>query len=430
MPAKDVSIDLVQDKILSRGEWRVRSGGIDAVRFWFGATDYEHAEISNETGDTGSLFTNREQEGRIEVQHLPVGTMLGAMTGAVGVQIGHRNIEAQSFEGDGLLDPARTTSVAAFIFEEFAVSRNLRLQAAARIENTRVQGDGIADYTDFTAPVAFSGERDFTPGSVSLGMLYRLQGDVVARLTGQYVERAPDAGELFSKGLHEATGTFELGNPFLEKEKATTVEVGFKRATGAFRFDTSAYYTSYDGFIFKERTDITCDDDLDTCGAGGGTELDLLVFGQRDAHFYGTELSGELDISPIWRGLWGIDSQYDFVRAEFSNGENLQRIPPHRLGGGIYYRDDNWFARAAVLHAFDQNQIGVNEEATPGYTLVSAELSYTVAGNGLNEPGYTVGVKGENLADDEVLNHASFRRQDDILLPGANVRIFGRINLN
>ena len=98
----------------------------------------------------------------------------------------------------------------------------------------------------------------------------------------------------------------------------------------------------------------------------------------------------------------------------------------------MYYRDDNWFARTGVLHAFDQNFFGENEIATPGYTLVSAELSYRVewedlAGVG---PSMTIGIKGQNLANDEVLNSASFKRREDVLLPGANVRLFGSIKLN
>ena len=42
----------------------------------------------------------------------------------------------------------------------------------------------------------------------------------------------------------------------------------------------------------------------------------------------------------------------------------------------------------------------------------------------------TIGLKGENLADDVVLNHASFQRREEVLLPGANVRLFGSIKLN
>lgn len=74
----------------------------------------------------------------------------------------------------------------------------------------------------------------------------------------------------------------------------------------------------------------------------------------------------------------------------------------------------------------------MNEIETPGYTLVSAELSYTSLTEGLGSvpQEFTIGVRGENLADDEVLNHASFQRRQDVLLPGASVRLFGSLKFN
>lgn len=246
--------------------------------------------------------------------------------------------------------------------------------------------------------------------------------------------------------MHEATGTFEVGNPFLDVERATTLEAGMRRSTGAFRFDASVYYTRYNGFIYRQLTDRECDGapeaggefHCEVAGGGGGggghahEAFDLVHFQQRDARFYGMEVAGQYDVAPIWNGVWGIDGQYDFVNAEFENGENVPRIPPHRLGGGLYYRDANWSARVGVLHAFDQNRIGLEEIATPGYTLVSAEVTYTYqsADGGVSAPVYTIGLKGENLADDEVLNHASFKRREDVLGPGASVRLFGSVKLN
>lgn len=428
-----VKIAMEQDRIQSKGEWRVRSGGIDAIRFWFGASDYAHDEVIINKNEVGTRFTNKEQEGRVEVQHQPVVTGLGVVTGAIGIQAGHRKTHAFAVEPgiEGLLDPAKTTSIAAFVFEELQLTPKLRLQAAARIEQTKVDGNGITGFDpatlDLTTPATFStfaGERTFTPGSASLGLLYQLPHGVVARLTGQYVERAPDAAELFSKGVHEATETFEVGNPFLTKEKAATAELGFKKATGAFRFDASVYYTEFRGFIFKNKSaEPGCDVDGDCTLAPTG-ELFLATIEQRDATFYGTEIATQYDVAPIWRGVWGIDGQYDFVRAEFSGGGNVPRIPPHRVGGGLFYRDANWFARAGLLHAFDQNKLGFGETSTDGYTLVSAEVSYTAKLDRLSGTEFTLGVKGENLADDEVRNHVSFKK-DEVLLPGANVRAFG-----
>ncbi len=429
-------IDMTQDKVMSKGEWRVRSNGIEAIRFWYGTTDYKHNELGFDAGTgadfIGSQFKNKEQEGRVEIQHMPVMTSLGELRGAVGIQMGHRKTSGISFEGDNLLDPARTQSIAGFWFEELQLTQKLRLQAAMRIEETKVRGLGLADITDPNNPIVFDGERKFMPFSASLGGLYELPMGVVARLTGQYVERAPDAAELYSKGAHEATGTFEIGNPFLTKEVATTIELGFKRAKGDLRFDASAFYSRYQGFIFKRLTGEFCDDNVASCTpVGAGSELKQLLFEQRDATFYGVELGAQYDVAPIWRGVWGIEGQYDFVRAKFEGVENVPRIPPHRLGGGLFYRDGTWLARVGLLHAFKQDKLGINETETAGYNQLSAELSYTQRFNANSNIAQqiTVGIKGENLLDEEVRNHVSFKK-DDVLQPGVGVRLFGSIKFN
>ena len=431
--ADNKRIDLEQDKLQVKGEWRVQDFGVEALRVWFGATDYTHDEVV-EDGEVGSRFTNEEYEGRLEMQHLPIVTSLGTLRGAIGGQFVSRNMRGIALEdANSLLEPSETDSIAAFIFEELDVTRDLTLQAALRIEHTDVDGfERLGD--DLIA----ARSRNFTPVSVSLGGLYRLPGAHVVSLNSQYVERAPDAGELFSGGIHEATETFEIGNANLALEKAVTIEGGLRKATGAFRYDATAFYTKYDGFIFKG-INGSCDDFISTCNPlDDSLELKRVVFDQRDARFYGVEIAAQYDVSPIWNGVWGIDGQYDFVNAEFSNGDKVPRIPPHRFGGGLYYRDLNWFARAGVLHAFDQNRFAAefDEIATPGYTLVSAELSYTARMTGLGglPQEITIGLKGENLADDEVLNHASFKRgrpdDEEVFLPGASVRLFGSIKLN
>jgi iron complex outermembrane receptor protein len=430
IPGEDARIDMIQDKVQSRGEWRVGGMGIEAIRYWFGASDYHHKEIVPGEPEPGSIFDNRETEGRIEVQHLPVMTAFGELRGAIGTQFGHRKTSAISTEGDGLLDPARTSTIAAFIFEELQVIKRLRLQAAARIEQTGVDGIGL----DLSGPpVTIAGEKTFRPFSASAGVLYELPRGVVARLTGQYVERAPDAAELFSKGVHEATGTFEIGNPFLEKEKAQTIEIGLRKSKAPFRFDVAAYHTRFDGFILKQLTGETCDDTLATCAPGPGGELDQVLFSQRNATFTGAELQAQLDVAPIWRGVWGVDGQYDFVHARFDDAEggNVPRIPPHRAGAGLYYRDAAWFARLGFLHAFEQDRIGDDETPTRGFTLLNADLTHTfkLDPSSALGPDMTIGIKGVNLLDDDVRNHVSFRK-DEVLQPGRTIRLYGIIKLN
>ncbi|ODS03750.1 hypothetical protein AUC71_07930 [Methyloceanibacter marginalis] len=155
-----------------------------------------------------------------------------------------------------------------------------------------------------------------------------------------------------------------------------------------------------------------------------------MLFEQRNATFYGVELLGEYDVGSVWRGTWGFDGQYDFVHAKFDNGEYVPRMPPHRLGGGVYYRDSTWFARVGLLHAFEQTQVAPDELTTPGYTLLNAELAYVVKtqpGPSGFAPTMLIGLKGDNLLDEQVLNSASFKRREGVLESGANVRLFGSL---
>ena len=121
------------------------------------------------------------------------------------------------------------------------------------------------------------------------------------------------------------------------------------------------------------------------------------------------------------------------MHASFDDAEggNVPRIPPHRAGAGLYYRDLNWFARLGFLHAFDQNRIGANETPTEGYTLVGADLAYTfkLDGQAGLVPEMTIGLKGENLLDDDVRNHVSFKK-DEVLQPGRTIRLYGIVKLN
>ena len=93
-------IDAHQTKFTAKGEYRPDAAAIDAVRFWTGATDYKHNEIGlADPADPTTLsvrqtFTNKEQEGRIEVQLAPFNARFAALTTAFGLQAGHQDLTA------------------------------------------------------------------------------------------------------------------------------------------------------------------------------------------------------------------------------------------------------------------------------------------------------------------------------------------------
>ena len=430
-------IDLNQTKVTSKGEFRPRSSGIDTVRFWAGISDYKHNELANENGFDGvqQTFTNRGQEGRVEVQLMPFDLRFAALTTAIGVQGANQDLTASGVTG-GLLDPNQMRSIAGYIFNEFRFNDTLRAQIAGRIERAKVDGTATIFPADFlpvfdpdgmTVPLGTSPfNRGFTPASVSVGLLKDLPWGLVGSVTAQYVERAPRAPELLSRGPHEASGTFEIGNPNLGIEAARSVEIGLRRAQGPLRFEATGFYTKYAGFIFRRFTGVLCGDAFDTCGVED--ELQQVVYSQRNATFRGAEFQAQLDVAPVGGGMFGVDGQYDIVRATFDDGTNVPRIPPQRVGGGAFWRDPNWFVRVGLLHAFAQNDVAANETPTAGYNLLKAVVSYTkVLKNGPAGPAeITLGLVGDNLLDDDIRNAVSFKK-DEVLLPGRTVRAFASV---
>jgi iron complex outermembrane receptor protein len=118
------------------------------------------------------------------------------------------------------------------------------------------------------------------------------------------------------------------------------------------------------------------------------------------------------------------------VRATFSDGSNVPRIPPVRLGGGAYWRDANWLARVRLIHGFAQNNIAaVGETPTPGYDDLRAELSYNwkALKPRADQPSeFTVGVSGSNLLNRDIRSSVSYSK-DQVQMPGASVRVFASV---
>ena len=435
-------IDARQTKFTAKGEYRPDSVAVDAIRFWLGATDYKHNEIGladpaePATDGVRQTFTNREQEGRLEVQLAPFDARFAAVTTAIGVQAGHQNLTASSPDNpgalyNGLFSPNSNSRLAGYVFNELKFTETTKAQVAARIEHVSLSGttpDFPADFLpDGAAQISTARNVAFTPKSGSVGLIQQLPHDLVASVTAQYVERAPKAAELFSRGAHDATVTFDIGNRNLTIETAQTVELGLRRATGPLRFEATAYYTKFSNFIYRRLTGVRCGEDFDSCGVE--TELNQAVYSQRDATFRGGEFQSQLDVSKIYGGTWGVETQFDVVRATFSDGTNVPRIPPVRAGGGLFWRDANWLARINLLHAFAQNDIAeVAETATPGYNLLKAEISYKTPldPRAFGARELYVGLVGNNLLNERIRNASSFNK-DEVLLPGIGVRAFANL---
>ena len=175
-------------------------------------------------------------------------------------------------------------------------------------------------------------------------------------------------------------------------------------------------------------TGNTCDGDTGVCGPGAG-DLNEAIYSQADAIFRGAEFQSQLDLTPLGSGMFGIEDQFDVVRATFTDGTNVPRIPPVRIGGGVFWRNSAWLARVNLLHAFAQNNIAViGETPTSGYDDLHAELSYhtKLRPTDFGPREMTIGLTGTNLLNQNIRNSVSYTK-DEVLLPGASVRAFANL---
>src|SRR6516165_10571622 len=428
--ATNTRIAIDQVKYTSKGEFRPQTSAIDVIRYWAGAVEYHHDEIG--LGDFNldgvqATFNNHAQEARSEIQFLPMATPLGTLISTVGGQFDHQQIDTSGAAGS-LLGQARTNRAAGYFLNQLWFTDNLRLVSAGRVEPVRIDGTsgifppGLVPPPD--NPTLVLQSLDFVPKSISFKVLKDLPSWMVASATLQRIERAPTALELFGHGAHDAPGTFEIGNPSLKIETANSAELGLQRFQGDFRFDAKLYYTYYNNFIFRQATGILCGASFATCGTG--SDFIQTIYSQRDAIFRGTEVAWQWDLVPVASGIFGVDGQYDFLRATFAaDGGNVPRMPPMRVGGGAYWRADDWFVRMGLLHAFGQYDLGVNETPTAGYNLLKLQIEntryyrYSPWGPTL----ITTGLTGDNLLDVDVRNHVQFHK-DEILMPGRSIKLF------
>ena len=117
-------------------------------------------------------------------------------------------------EGEEYLSPTLTRATRrCSALPRAPLAEQLRLQFGARVEHAEVDGTPASD-------IATS--RGFTPVSASAGLVFDGSDSVANGLSLSSAARAPAQTELFARGVHEATATYETGLPSLPLERANS----------------------------------------------------------------------------------------------------------------------------------------------------------------------------------------------------------------
>jgi iron complex outermembrane receptor protein len=243
----------------------------------------------------------------------------------------------------------------------------------------------------------------------SLGHQFRFNEQNSLSTSVSYTERAPNFQELYSDGFHMATGTYEIGNSNLVKEKATAFEVSFKNNTGKNQFVVNVYTQFFKDYIALNPTGNVQVDH--------GENFDEYANEQVDAVFYGLDLENKNQIAEFSGGVLHLVNKFDFVRAkDKDSGQNIARISPPRFSAGLEFTKDKWAADVEAQYVFEQTKTALNETRSDAYTLTNLGYSYTLTGQ---TSALSLFARVRNIFDVEARNHVSFLK-DIAPLPGRN----------
>jgi iron complex outermembrane receptor protein len=394
-----VHIDMRQTHYDLKGELKDVNSFLSSVRVRSSYNDYTHGEVE-ESGEIGTLFEQKGSDSRLVFDHAAV----GGWRGTFGIQ--YRNVDLDVTGEEALLPPSQTRNFGYFVFEERQFGP-LHVEAGARLEQQKVEvtvDDPRPDY-------------DRSAVSGSLGGVWKFTPDYSLALNVTSTQRHPTATELFANGPHIAAQRFEIGDDTLQRERATTFDLGLRKTAGGWTGAVTAFRSDYSRYIFAALT-----------GELEGEEepLPVVRYGQADATFTGFELELLPPSADLGFGVLSSRFVADSVRAKLKDGGgDVPQIPPFRLGGELTLERGALTSGVSVTWYDKQDKLGPEELPTDGYTLVNLDFSYRLPER---EHSVFFYLRGENLLDEEGRRHSS-PLKDVAPLPGRGIGAGVRMEL-
>lgn len=385
----EVTIEMIQNRFELHGEYDL-TGIFKKMILRSAFSDYQHKEI--EDGETGTLFTNQGSETRLEFQNKS-----GDLRGVTGIQT-----QVFKFEADGdeaFLPATDNLNLAAFTYQNIAFGKNA-FDYGARIELSEIDKKAS---TNFGESDTFS----FTSLNGSLG--YKLGLTETSSLTWSYsyTERAPNFQELLSKGEHVATGTYEIGQATLDKEKSHALEMSYKSKKEESDIRASVFTQFVDDYILLAPT-------------GGQTvaDFDDYKYRQGVAYLYGFDLEANQQILKNQKGTFSLNERVDYLRGvNLSQGDDLPRIAPFRVTLSPEYKLGPWTHDFEVQYWGAQTRTADFERRTPDYWILNLGTRYSLISQ---TQRFDLFLRVRNLLDDEIRNHVSFLKET-VPMPGRNI---------
>lgn len=398
IPAEELAfIDMKQDRLDAKGEWRANGSWLDSLHFTGAYSDYTHTEFEAQ-GEPGTLFKQKSYELRTAADH----HWNDDWRGTVGVQ--YVNVDFSALGEEAFVPASITRSTGVFAFEERHFA-GWTLELGARAENQKIQPSQASALPDY----------DKTAINLSTGLVFQLGAQRALAFNITHTERHPQAAELYADGAHLAAGRVEIGDSRLGKEKALTADVSLRSSGEGIRWTLNAFYNDYSDYIYLNPTGEVVE--------GEEEELPVFNYMQGGAKLYGYE--AEL-IFPLLAAGGANSLEFrlvsDYVRGKLDNGENLPQIPALRVGGELHFEAGDWHAGLNLMRTTRHKDVILHELPTDAFTMLDVDLSYRLP---LLNKHLLLFARGTNLLDEDA-RLATSPLKDIAPLPGRSFHIGAR----
>ncbi|ACV27918.1 TonB-dependent receptor [Kangiella koreensis] len=382
-----VRLDLHKKRWDMKGRWNTPFDGFKSLNLHFASTDYQHQEI--EGAEIGTTFLNDAQETRLELVH----DAWSGWQGAFGLQ--YSDSDFVTLGDEAYIPASNTEKLGLFWLEEYEVGQ-WHTELGARYDKQTITTD-------------LFGQRDDNAFSFAFGSLLHIDEHWTLPINITRAQRIAAVEELYSNAgndeanyvPHLATATIEVGNPNLSKETANNIDIGVRYNSDVVSASVAMFHNRINDYIFLAHEEHE--------PAPGEVhdheEFPVFKYQQADATFEGAEAEINWTLATdglavVRTGLFG-----DYTVAKLDDGSYLPRIPAKRFGGSIGLDYDMFTSNITAIKVFDQDRLAEDELPTDGYTLINLDLGYNVF---FDDSELFLFLRGQNLADAEIRDHASF----------------------
>lgn len=167
--------------------------------------------------------------------------------------------------------------------------------------------------------------------------------------------RNPNVSELFSDGLHHATGNIEFGDLRLKREQSLKFSTTFFKKTKRFSVDINPYLNLIKDFIYLKPTGF------ETTIRGA---FPVWEYMQSNVLMAGLDLQTQIELTDNWR--YSLSYSYLYAQNRATN-EPLIAMPPQNIVQKIIYQTKSFYELNFEL----KNELVLHQNRYPNYNFVT-----------------------------------------------------------